>query len=190
MQSRAVWGAAVTKGSSCGVYDFASTQEGKMPLTLTGHEIAVRLALSVVAGALIGLDRRERGGPAGLRTTLLVCLASAVAMIQTNLLLATKGRTPDSFIRMDLMRLPWRILTGVGFIGGGAIPRRDGFVLGATTAATLWFVTVIGLCFGVGRLHLACGFCARHAGALWSALVRLPHETGTTPSPISDDGAP
>jgi len=53
-----------------------------MPLTLTWHEITLRLALAVVAGGLIGLDRGEHGRPAGLRTTLLVCLAAAVAMIQ------------------------------------------------------------------------------------------------------------
>src|ERR1700677_2857492 len=92
-----------------------------MPLTLTWQEVAIRLTLSVVAGALIGLDRGERGRAAGLRTTLLVCLAAAVAMVQTNLLLATRGRSPDSFIMMDLMRLPLGILTGLGFFGGGQI---------------------------------------------------------------------
>jgi putative Mg2+ transporter-C (MgtC) family protein len=125
-----------------------------MPLTLTWHEIAIRLALSVVAGALIGLDRGEHGRPAGLRTTLLVCLAAAVAMIQANVLLATAGKAANSFVVLDLMRLPLGILTGMGFIGGGAILRRDGFVVGVTTAATLWFVTVIGLCFGGGQILL------------------------------------
>jgi putative Mg2+ transporter-C (MgtC) family protein len=125
-----------------------------MPLTLTWHEVALRLALAVAAGALIGFDRGEHGRPAGLRTTLLVCLAAAVAMIQTNLLLVTIGKTADSFVTMDLMRLPLGILTGMGFIGGGAILRRDGFVLGVTTAATLWFVTVVGLCFGGGQIAL------------------------------------
>jgi putative Mg2+ transporter-C (MgtC) family protein len=135
-----------------------------MPLTLTWREIALRLALSLIAGALIGLDRGEHGRPAGLRTTLLVCLAACVAMIQTNLLLATKGRASDSFIMLDLMRLPLGILTGMGFIGGGAILRRDGFVLGVTTAATLWFVTVIGLCFGGGQIEL--GIAASALGIL------------------------
>jgi putative Mg2+ transporter-C (MgtC) family protein len=125
-----------------------------MPLILTWHDIALRLALSVAAGGLIGLDRGEHGRPAGLRTTLLVCLAAAVAMIQTNLLLVTTGKTVDSFVSLDLMRLPLGILTGMGFIGGGAILRRDGFVLGVTTAATLWFVTVVGLCFGGGQITL------------------------------------
>ena len=119
-----------------------------MPLTLTWHDILLRLALSVFAGALMGVDRSEHGRPAGLRTTLLVCLAAAVAMIQTNLLMLTVGKASDSFVVLDLMRLPLGILTGMGFIGGGAILRRDGLVFGVTTAATLWFVTVIGLCFG------------------------------------------
>jgi putative Mg2+ transporter-C (MgtC) family protein len=125
-----------------------------MPLTLSWQEIALRLALSALAGGLIGLDRGEHGRPAGLRTTLLVCLAAAVAMIQVNLLLALRGRTGDSFVMLDLMRLPLGILTGMGFIGGGAILRRDGFVVGVTTAATLWFVTVMGLCFGGGQIGL------------------------------------
>jgi putative Mg2+ transporter-C (MgtC) family protein len=125
-----------------------------MPLTLTWQDIAIRLALSVVAGGLIGLDRGEHGRPAGLRTTLLVCLAAAVSMVQANLLLATAGKTGNSFVVLDLMRLPLGILTGMGFIGGGAILRRDGFVLGVTTAATLWFVTVMGLCFGGGQIKL------------------------------------
>ena len=125
-----------------------------MPLTLTWQDIAIRLALSVVAGGLIGLDRGEHGRPAGLRTTLLVCLAAAVSMVQANLLLATTGKAGNSFVVLDLMRLPLGILTGMGFIGGGAILRRDGFVLGVTTAATLWFVTVMGLCFGGGQIKL------------------------------------
>src|SRR6202789_1117700 len=137
-----------------------------MPLTLTWHDIALRLALSLAAGALIGLDRGEHGRPAGLRTTLLVCLAAAVAMIQTNLLLATRGRASDSFIMMDLMRLPLGILTGMGFIGGGAILRRDGLVVGVTTAATLWFVTVIGLCFGGGQIGLGLSALGLSLGGL------------------------
>ncbi len=55
------------------------------------------------------------------------------------------------------MRLPLGILTGVGFIGGGAILKRGNSVSGLTTAATLWFITVIGLCFGGGQLGIGAG---------------------------------
>jgi len=125
-----------------------------VPVTLGWQEITVRLALTVFAGALIGINRTERGRPAGLRTTLLVCLAASVAMIQTNLLMGTAGRTPDSFIMLDLMRLPLGVLTGMGFIGAGAVLRRGDIVHGVTTAATLWMVTIIGLCLGGGQLAL------------------------------------
>ena len=54
----------------------------------------------------------------------------------------------------DLMRLALGILSSMGFIGGGAILRRDNFVFGVTTAATLWFLTVIGLCFGGGQVGI------------------------------------
>jgi len=125
-----------------------------MPETLSWSDIALRLLLTAMAGAAIGADRGERGRPAGLRTTLLVCLAASVAMIQANLLLPTAGKPPTSFVVLDLMRLPLGILSGMGFIGAGAIIHRGDIVLGVTTAATLWFVTVIGLCFGGGNLAL------------------------------------
>jgi putative Mg2+ transporter-C (MgtC) family protein len=125
-----------------------------MPTHLGWQEIVLRLTLTTVAGALIGLNRERHGRPAGLRTTLLVCLAAAVSMIQTNLLLSTADKPSQSFVTLDLMRLPLGILTGMGFIGGGAILKKGDIVLGITTAATLWFVTVIGLCFGGGQLGL------------------------------------
>ena len=139
-----------------------------MPLVLEWPEIALRLAFAVLAGALIGLDRDEHGRPAGLRTTLLVCLAATLAMIEVNLLLGQVGKAPDSFVNLDLMRLPLGILTGVGFIGGGAILRRQDGVIGVTTAASLWFVTVIGLCFGAGEIGLGLAGTAMAMIILWA----------------------
>lgn len=66
-----------------------------MPLHLTASGIALRLALTLIAGVLIGYDRSEHGKAAGMRTTVLVCLAASVAMIQVNLLLPTAGRPAD-----------------------------------------------------------------------------------------------
>lgn len=138
-----------------------------MPTHVGWHDIALRLALTVIAGLLIGYNRTEHGKAAGLRTTLLVCLAASFAMIQVNLLLPTAGRPPDSFVMNDLMRLPLGILTGVGFIGAGAIVRRDDIVIGVTTAATLWYVTVIGLCFGGGQIELGVAATVIGLLALW-----------------------
>jgi putative Mg2+ transporter-C (MgtC) family protein len=125
-----------------------------MSAHLEWTEILLRLALSFVAGTLVGLNRGENGHSAGLRTTLLVCLAASISMIQVNLLLDLRGKAPDSYVVLDLMRLPLGILSGMGFIGAGAILRKGDLVMGVTTAATLWFVTVMGLCFGGGQIGL------------------------------------
>lgn len=125
-----------------------------MSLTLTWHDVVARLFFAIVTGTLIGLDRGEAGKVAGLRTTLLVCLAACLAMLLVNALLAQAGRPTGSLVELDLMRLPQGILSGVGFIGAGAILRKDGLVKGVTTAATLWYVTVLGLCIGGGQLAL------------------------------------
>jgi putative Mg2+ transporter-C (MgtC) family protein len=125
-----------------------------MPIEIHWPAIALRLLLTLAAGGLLGIERSKTGHPAGLRTTLLVTLAASVAMIQMNLLIPTNGKPSNSYAVMDLMRLPLGILTGVGFIGAGAIVRKNELVLGLTTAANLWFATVVGLCMGGGQLIL------------------------------------
>ena len=140
-----------------------------MPMStpLPWSDVLLWLALTVVAGVLLGYNRSEHGKAAGMRTMLLVCLAASVAMLQVNMLLAMTGRPTDSFVMNDLMRLPLGILTGVGFIGGGAILRRDNLVVGVTTAATIWLGTVIGLCLGGGQLALGSVATLLGLFALW-----------------------
>ncbi len=125
-----------------------------MPLELSWTAIAARLALGAAAGALIGAERGEQGRAAGLRTTLLVCLAATTCMILANMLLISATSFPDAIRTFDVLRLPLGILSGMGFIGAGAILHRKDLILGVTTAATLWFVTIAGLCFGSGHLVL------------------------------------
>lgn len=131
-------------------------------------DIALRLGCTFVAGALVGLDRESRERAAGLRTNILVALAACIAMLSAALLVPVAGKTPTSFVQLDVMRLPLGILTGMGFIGAGAIIRRaDGLVLGVTTAATLWYVTVMGLCFGAGQFALGGAALALAVATLW-----------------------
>jgi uncharacterized membrane protein YhiD involved in acid resistance len=96
-----------------------------MQTEIAWWEVAVRLLLSSAAGATLGANRTEYGRAAGLRTTVLVCLTASAGMVLANLLLNTTGKTPDSFISLDVMRLPLGILTGMGFIGAGAILHND-----------------------------------------------------------------
>lgn len=127
-------------------------------------DIAVRLILTLIACILIGMNRESASHSAGLRTTVLVGLAACIATSQASILLGLTGKTPDMFTTMDVMRLPLGILTGVGFIGGGVILKRGNLVSGVTTAATIWVVSVIGICFGGGQLVL---------GAAGTALIIL-----------------
>jgi putative Mg2+ transporter-C (MgtC) family protein len=138
-----------------------------MTTTLSWTDIVVRLALTVAAGVLIGLDRGMHAHRAGLRTTMLVAVAAALAMIQANWLVVHMPDTQVSIVRLDMMRLPLGILSGIGFIGGGAILRRGDLVLGVTTAATIWLTTVIGLCFGGGQLGLGTAATIIALATLW-----------------------
>lgn len=150
-----------------------------MPIYLTWEQIALRLALACIASFIIGLERDEHGHPAGVRTTMLVCLAATLAMLQVNLLLPVAGKPPSSFVVMDLMRLPLGILSGIGFIGAGVIIKRDANVSGVTTAATIWLVTVLGLLFGGGNLYLGIAGSLIAVVILWALKVvekRLPRE--------------
>ena len=127
-----------------------------MTLYISWEQIALRIGLACLASLAIGYNRDEHGRPAGMRTVMLVTLTATLAMLQVNLLLPLRGKTPDSFNVMDLMRLPLGILSGIGFIGAGAIIKKDSKTIGVTTAATLWFSTMLGLLFGGGQVRLGC----------------------------------
>ena len=139
-----------------------------MPLNPDWTDLGLRLACCFLACMVIGLDREWQERSAGMRTTILVGLAACIASISANLLLSLGTDALGEDMRADVLRLPLGILTGMGFIGAGAIVRRgDGFVQGVTTAATLWFVTVMGLCFGAGQLLLGGAAFALGLVTLW-----------------------
>jgi putative Mg2+ transporter-C (MgtC) family protein len=116
---------------------------------------------------VIGINRSEHGRSAGIRTTLLVCLSASMAMILANLMIDTAGKAANSFVQLDMMRLPLGIPSGIGFIGAGTIVRRNDIITGVTTAATMWFVTMLGLCFGAGHEALGLAGLAIAAAVLW-----------------------
>ncbi len=108
--------------------------------------IVLRLAASVVIGGLIGLERELEHKPAGLRTIILVCLGSTIFMlVGLELGLAIS----------ELGRIVAGVVTGVGFLGAGAIIRARGEVYGLTTAATIWLASGLGLAIGAGYYVLA-----------------------------------
>lgn len=110
-----------------------------------------------VAGALIGLEREYRGRPAGLRTHILVCLASALLMLAAVHQMRWLSDTPAEVVRIDPARMAHGILTGIGFLCGGVIFRHGFSVHGLTTAASLWLTSALGTLYGVGFYGLAIG---------------------------------
>src|SRR5262245_59264012 len=105
-----------------------------------------RLLRAAGLGAAIGLEREYRRKPAGLRTNILIVVGSALFTI-VSLELASKGGTAD--------RIAAQVVTGIGFLGGGAILRRGRAVQGMTTAATIWVNAAIGMAAGAGEPGLA-----------------------------------
>ena len=111
---------------------------------------AIALLLSVVLCGIIGIERERRGRSAGLRTHLLVGVGSCMIMI-----VSIYG-FPQVFTR-DVARLAAQVITGVGFLGAGAIIHRNSGTRGLTTAATIWIVMAIGLACGSMNFILAIG---------------------------------
>jgi putative Mg2+ transporter-C (MgtC) family protein len=104
------------------------------------------MVIAVVLGALIGIEREVHGKPAGLRTNALICMGAAAFMVIAQRI----GLAPDAISRMTA-----GIVTGVGFIGGGAVLRDRTNISGVTTAATIWVVTSIGIACGMRLYDMA-----------------------------------
>jgi len=105
-----------------------------------------RLLLSAALGAALGFEREYRRKPAGLRTNILIAIGSALFTILSVSLTTGTG---------DPSRVAGQIVTGIGFLGGGAILRNRDTVHGMTTAATIWVNAAIGVACGIGQYELA-----------------------------------
>lgn len=111
---------------------------------LANEDIIIRLALSILAGALIGLEREKTRHPAGLRTHMLVCIGSTLITL-----------TSFEMFPNDPARVAAGIVTGIGFLGAGMIFRDKNNVRGLTTAASIWSVAGVGLALGTGAYFIA-----------------------------------
>ncbi len=110
------------------------------------QEIFLRLALSCALGSVVGYERESMQKSAGLRTNALVCLGACLVMILSQeMFLGAEGRT-----NADPARLAAQVVSGIGFLGAGAILKEGANVHGLTTAACLWVVAGIGLAVGAG----------------------------------------
>lgn len=124
--------------------------------------IIIRIFVSVILGCLIGIEREIWNKSAGLRTHILVCLGSTVFTLLSiygfsPYYLASPENSATNVLRMnnDPARIAAQILTGIGFIGGGAVLHHGGSVYGLTTAASLWITASIGMAVGTGSYTIA-----------------------------------
>lgn len=125
---------------------------------LTWAIIILRLSLSLVSGILIGLERKFRNHPAGMKTHAIVCIGSALAsLLSIEMFYTFYNGGFEGDIKLDMARIAAGVLTGIGFVGAGAIMKSsDGlFVTGLTTAATLWVTACLGLTIGMGYLKIS-----------------------------------
>ncbi len=130
-------------------------------INMPAIDVLLRLLLAAALGALLGLEREYRRKPAGLRTNILIAVGSALFAI-ISIEIGRAGATPD--------RIAAQIVTGIGFLGAGAILRGRANIHGLTTAATIWVNAAIGVAAGAGLFAVA----SIAAGLTVAVLVLLP----------------
>jgi putative Mg2+ transporter-C (MgtC) family protein len=113
-------------------------------------ELVVRIVVGMLLGGVIGYERDIHGRPAGLRTHAVVALASATFTVVSTHLAFFQHYKPGDFTEVDGSRIAASVVSGIGFLAGGAILRNGITVQGLTTAAGLWLVAAIGMCAGAG----------------------------------------
>jgi putative Mg2+ transporter-C (MgtC) family protein len=114
--------------------------------SLSDFEAVQRLLLAALLGSVLGMEREYRQKEAGLRTNILITLGSSLFTMMSIELTAGQG---------DPSRVAAQIVTGIGFLGGGAILHTKGTVQGLTTAAMIWVNAAIGVAAGGGQFRLA-----------------------------------
>jgi putative Mg2+ transporter-C (MgtC) family protein len=123
--------------------------------TLEWPHVLLRLSVAAVLGGAIGMERELRERQAGLRTHLVVCVGSALFTLVSAYGFHEFLVNGGSLVRTDPTRIAAQIVSGIGFLGAGAIIRQGLSVRGLTTAATLWLVAAIGMAAGAGYYSAA-----------------------------------
>ena len=130
-------------------------------------ELLLRLGLAALLGGIIGVEREMREREAGLRTHMLVALGSALFTIVSAYGFREVLNASPTLVRTDPTRIAAQIVTGIGFLGAGAIIRQGFSVRGLTTAATLWMTAAIGMAAGAGSYTAAAVTTAVGLFSLW-----------------------
>jgi putative Mg2+ transporter-C (MgtC) family protein len=156
----------------------------KIP-SLTWDEELLRLVVAAALGGAVGLERELREREAGFRTHMLVAVGSALFTIVSAYGFRDFLVNGGSVIRADPTRIAAQIVTGIGFLGAGAIIRQGLSVRGLTTAATLWVVAAIGLTAGAGYYSAAVITTAVALFSLWPLRIAAHVVTSRFRSEVS-----
>ncbi len=112
--------------------------------------IGVKVMSAIICGGLIGLEREIKNKPAGIKTNILICLGAALYTIISILIPGDAATVGTTAMKGDPGRIAAQIVSGIGFLGAGAIMQSRASIHGLTTAATIWIVAAIGVCIGAG----------------------------------------
>jgi putative Mg2+ transporter-C (MgtC) family protein len=134
---------------------------------LSGWDALLRLTVAGALGAVVGFERELRDREAGVRTQLLVAMGSALFTMVSAYGFHEFLTNGGNLVRTDPTRIAAQIVTGIGFLGAGAIIREGLSIRGLTTAATLWVVAAIGMAAGAGWYWPAVAATALTIFALW-----------------------
>ena len=127
-------------------------------LSLPGiNDDVIKIALAILLGTLTGLEREYRGRAAGVRTMMLVCLGSTIVMVGSVHISEAFSAGMGNVIRVDPARIAAGIVTGIGFLGAGAIIRYRKATIGLTTASLIWFNASLGILIGLSLYAIAIG---------------------------------
>jgi putative Mg2+ transporter-C (MgtC) family protein len=107
---------------------------------------------AILCGGIIGLERELKNKAAGMKTNILICFGST---LYTSVSLLTSMAHSSEGYFGDPSRIAAQIVSGIGFLGAGAIIQARGTIVGLTTAATIWVVAAIGICVGIGHFDIA-----------------------------------
>ncbi len=119
---------------------------------ISDQEIIIRIAIAGLLGAIVGFERERQGQPAGLRTHIILVIGATLTMaLSINLAIQFRPLVPNG----DPARLAAQVISGIGFLGAGAILRYGPNIKGLTTATSLWTLAVVGLAVGAGHYNAA-----------------------------------
>lgn len=115
-------------------------------ISFNSPDLWQKIIVSVICGALVGLDRQLRGKPAGIRTSSLICLGTTIFVALGSSYAPSSG---------DPLRVLAQVVSGIGFLGAGVIMSKEGLVTGVTSASVIWVLATIGSAVGMGHYGMA-----------------------------------